>query len=180
MTGHRRAAVALHGLHAADRKWILDALPCADREQLTRYLGELKDLGFVDGEAIADTQVFHPPSADKAGPESPADRLGQASAAQVFACLEREHASLIAQILLIREWRWAEGFLQLFAPLRRKSILGAMAGASPVAPARKKFLVEATVYRLDAAALQTNPGANADVFSPVFSACRRMAMLWIR
>lgn len=176
MSGHRRAAVALYGLSAADRQWILAALPGKDRDALRRYLGEIKGLGFEQAGPLAEALDWSAPQASGVASVRPADTVRRASAAQVFACLQGEQAALVAQIFLIEDWPWTQPLLQLFPAARQERIRAAMAGGRPVAPARKAFLLEATAVRLAALAPPAYPGAAARALVSI----RRSVASWLR
>lgn len=143
MSGHRQAAVALHGLIAADRAAILAELPEQDRQVLRGYLAELDELGFDGGGAalVADA----PPRSGHTDPAG--DALADARAADVHLVLQGEPAALVAQLLSLEPWRWRADFLALQTGARREQ-LRAAAPADRIAPARAAFLVEALRSRL--------------------------------
>lgn len=146
MTAYRRAAVALHELHEEDRKWLLAALPGEERSAVMQCLDELKALGFArvasPQHGVSLSNVF------AAQPKKPIDRIRQASAAQVFAVLEHEPSSLIAQVMVIQDWPWAPAFLQMFSPIRRERLRAVLSCTAEPAPARKQFLIDALASSL--------------------------------
>ena len=140
MSGHRQAAVALHGLVEEDRQLILAQLPDADQSTLRGYLAELAELGFDSGGMA--TGVAEPVAKPAAG----APELAHAAPATMLRLLENEPASLVAQVLALEQWRWSAGLLALSAPARRDAIQAAHAG---VAPARARFLRQSLAARLE-------------------------------
>lgn len=137
MTGYRKAAVALHGLHEEDRRWVLAELPEADRSTLVTYLDELKALGFT-GEATVERNT-HP--VKSISPQQPVDFIRDASAAEMHAILDSEPSSLVAQVLAIENWRWKTSFMQMCSPMRQDRIRAALSPVQTSAPARRQFLI---------------------------------------
>lgn len=144
MSGHRRAAVALHGLAEADRSLILAELPHQDQQVLRDYINELDELGF-DTAGAADLPAQPAPAA--AANEGPSDALQGVSGAAVHAALAGEPASLVAQLLSIEAWRWRGDYLALQTSARRE-LLHAAAPTGTLAPARAAFLRGALAERL--------------------------------
>ncbi|WP_256082042.1 hypothetical protein [Massilia sp. YIM B04103] len=145
MSGHRQAAVALHALAAADRELILAELPAADQHTLRGYLAELRELGFESG---GSGTLLAAAKAGGAAAMPALERLQAATAQQIYAALEREPASLVAQVLAAQHWRWHAEFLALCTPARRSAVQAAAPAASGAAPARRRFLLEALAQRL--------------------------------
>ncbi|MRW94172.1 hypothetical protein GJ699_29785 [Duganella sp. FT80W] len=137
MSGHRQAAAALHGLASDDRQLILDQLPPADQQTLRDYLAELDALGFEGMEP------------DLLKPTTGAPDVASAKSELIYAILAHEPAALVAQILAIRAWRWADGLLALYPPAKRDAICGVSVRA---APARDRLLLEMLTARLHAGA----------------------------
>lgn len=164
MSGHRQAAVALHGLVEADRRLILAQLPAPDQATLRGYLAELTELGF-DGDAIAVDDMV------PAGDAIPVE-LAQASPAMMLGLLAQEPAALVAQVLALEDWRWREGLLALLTPARRDAVLAAH--VSP-APARDRFLRQSLTARL-AHAVPEHKSAPAK--SPWLATVRRWGSTW--
>lgn len=149
--GHRQAAVALYGLAASDQESILKELPEADQQILKEYLAELAALGFDKTAGLDDAVAM--PSAPAALPApaavaAPAERLRAAPAAVVMAILAHEPASLIAQVLALQTWPWAQELLDMLPPQRRKLVREALDAGSAAAPARARFLVDALAAAL--------------------------------
>lgn len=138
MSGHRRAAAALHALAEADRAAILARLPAPDQAMLRGYLDELQALGFQSE------------GADFGALDAPPARLELAPAGMVFSVLEHEPAVLVAQVLALQQWPWEAEVLALCTSARRDLIRAA--GAQPPAPARARFLREALEARLSGGA----------------------------
>lgn len=137
MSGHRRAAVALHALEDADRALILGQLEPHDQRRLEAHLRELHELGFQRGGAAV--EVMHAAAASNG---EPGDQLASASAQRMFALLEHEPATLVARVLSLQEWRWRGAFLTLFDALRRRQIATLQAQFSTAAPELDRVLLE--------------------------------------
>jgi hypothetical protein len=164
MSGHRRAAVALHGLNAEDRKWMLAELPAADQQILQQYLDELDELGFSYGPELAvdlaaspvTSPVTKPVKSDKSdeseniAPPGALQQLQKACAEQVLVCLQDEPASLIARLLALHDWPWREALLTQMSALARQRVRTLL--ADPVvnshAPMLDEFLLDAVAARL--------------------------------
>lgn len=146
MSGHRRAAVALHGLHEEDRRWVLAQLPEEDCSTLSAYLDELKALGFDQKSSVS---IGGGSTLGNVGaPAQPIERLQAATAEQMFHVLNSEPSSLIAGLLSIRDWTWGHSFLQMLPPARREYIRNAMNGMPSQAPGRTQYLIEACADRM--------------------------------
>jgi len=145
MSGHRQAAVALHGLLEADRALILSDLPEADRQILRSYLGELDELGFDSTATAAATAASG--AAPRAVPPEGVHALDQVRATDVHVALQGEPATLVAQLLSIRPWPWRAAYLALQTGARRDQ-LRAAAPDGAIAPARGQFLLEALQNRM--------------------------------
>jgi hypothetical protein len=157
VSGHRQAAVALHGLDAEDRASILAELPPADQHTLRSFLDELDALGF-DREAVAAVGKSASAAPARSGAD-PHGHLHGASAAAMFALLEPEPSALIAQVLNLRDWPWAGELVHLFPAPRRESIRAARALYTVPAPSRTRFLLETLSARVsDVAVPATDDG----------------------
>ncbi|HYD61584.1 MAG TPA: hypothetical protein VEC35_14560 [Noviherbaspirillum sp.] len=165
MTGYRKAAVALHALNEDDRHWVLAELPDADRSTLVGYLDELKALGFTAGAMVEEDAVAVAPVAPPAVivTRNPIEFIRNATAVEMFAILDNEPSSLVAQLLAIENWRWKSSFLQMCSPIRQDRIRAAATFASESAPARTQFLVQAIGDRVKAggAASASAPGVRS-------------------
>ncbi|NVE01861.1 hypothetical protein [Massilia sp. BJB1822] len=162
MSGHRQAAVALHGLAEADRQQILSQLPAADQRTLRSYLAELKELGFASG---ANETLMQAAMAGAARPANGQERLQAASAQQVYDILAWEPASLVAEVLAAGEWAWQADFLALCTPARRQGL--ELAAPRRAVPVRSRFVLEALAERLAAprAAVMRRAGWGQCIFS---------------
>jgi len=145
MSGYRQAAMALHHLNDADRKWILAELPGDDQAILENYLGELKQLGFLPDVAILNELFI----SDCQSSVNSIDCVRQATAEQMLAVLEGEPCSLIAQLIAGQEWPWKASFLHMIAPARQAQIHCIQSNFSGPALARQEFLIDAIAERLN-------------------------------
>lgn len=157
MSGHRRAAVALHGLKAEDRQWMLAELPAADQQILQQYIDELDALGFSYGPELAvdlaAKPITKPVKADEPeniAPPGALQQLQKASAEQMLACLQDEPASLIARLIALHDWPWREALLTQMSALARQRVRTLLADsvANAPAPMLDDFLLDAVAARL--------------------------------
>ncbi len=162
MSGHRRAAAALHSLGDEDRQWILSALPADEQGTLVQYLDELKELGF-DGDLSAAS--FLDTSGTGITPAIAFDRVRAASPGEIFTIFENEPSSLIGQFLSIQHWPWASRLQALFSPVRWESICLSISPTHNVAFARKAFLIDAVANRLRKPVRHASVEAGHQVFS---------------
>jgi hypothetical protein len=159
MSGHRRAAVALHGLHASDQQWMLAELPAPDRKILRGYLKELDALGFTSEHALADD--FQPTGAAPITTVTPVtarsaennggnvrEQLQQASALEMLACLQNEPIRLIACFLNLHAWPWRVELLTLLPRASQLRIRPLLDDAAPPAAGMASFLLDAVAARL--------------------------------
>jgi hypothetical protein len=148
MDGHRRAALALHGLGETDRHWVLGQLRGADRSRLAQLLEELQKLGIPpDPSLLADAQK-HLPEPAKPVP----NRIREASAAQMLSILAREPAGLIAAVLRVGAWPWQAGFLARLEPALREKVLASLRNDARVTEKFAGTLRSCIEVRLDACA----------------------------
>ena len=153
MSGHRRAAVALHGLNPEDRQWMLAELPAADQQILQQYLEELDALGFSYGPELAADLAAGPVKAaepENIAPPGTLQRLQKASAEQMLACLQDEPASLIARLMALHDWPWREAMLTQMSALARQRVRTLLADpvANSPAPMLDDFLLDTVAARL--------------------------------
>lgn len=147
MSGHRQAAVALHGLTAADQELILAELPEADQERLRAYLAELTELGFdVPAPQAASARLF---SFAPRTPATPQSRVRSASAELMAELLGGEPAGLVARVLGSDEWPWQAQFLALLPAARRAQVQGTLHAQRAAAPACAAFLIESLAAKLE-------------------------------
>jgi hypothetical protein len=144
MSGHRQAALALHGLAPHDQDLILAELPGSDQAVLREYLAELEELGF-DAELAVD--AFAPAVPEPAPQHSPARRLRAATASDMLDAIGHEPASLIGCLLSIEEWPWAPRFLGMLPLARRAAVCKAIGAAA--APERARFVAGAAAAALE-------------------------------
>ena len=146
MSSHRRAAVAIHALNEADRQWVLAELPSNDRATLFQYLIELDELGFSSPGMVSMEKIVAGTS--PANDSAATDVVWGASAADMFSILQAEPASLVAQVLSLREWPWASACLRTFSPTRQERIADASPSSNEEGPAKTQFIIDACATRL--------------------------------
>lgn len=172
MSGHRQAAIALHGIGAIDRKLILAELPAADRATLTAYLRELKELGF-DGADVDEVLPSAPPPAPAA---TSLDRIAAARSDTMFAIFQHEPASLTAQFLALQDWPWAPAMLDLFPAIQRERIRAARPSFAHEASARRRFVFDAVLAHVDASISEASPPRRVSRLALLLNTVRS----WIR
>lgn len=164
MSGHRQAALALHGIDAGDQRLILEQLGEQDRAILSGHLAELTELGFEPGLVVPVAGPARPPVEDAtrqaraATPATPAGQLRAASAAAMAALLRHEPATLLSELLSAAAWPWQAAVLASLPPAKQTLVRAGMAAAQtrslaqsePRTPAsaRTAFLIDACLRRL--------------------------------
>lgn len=156
MSGHRKAALALHALAVEDRDLILAGLPVADAQRLRKLQAELDELGFVPEV----TQLALPPAfeelaasnrADEQSAAQPIALVAAASPDQISAILEHEPASLIGLLLSIERWPWERAFLSGLSGEKRVNVEACRSVAGE-APARRTYVLDSVAAALRARA----------------------------
>jgi hypothetical protein len=133
MNGPRRAALALHGLHASDRDWILAQLAAPERAPLDPLLEELRELGIPADRSMIDAAVTAAPAPISPPPaQTPRDRIRAASPARIREALAGEPAAVVASLIAVEPWPWRAAFLARL-PHRTR---GEISRASPQAARR--------------------------------------------
>lgn len=139
MSGHRRAALALHELVPADRELVLAELPEGEQRLLRGYLDELEELGF-GGVAVNEVLAGEPPS-------SAAQVVAGADAGAVLRALDGEPAFLICALLGAQSWPWESALLAAL-PAHLRLRVEMMRTRSRPAAARDAFVVAAIARAL--------------------------------
>jgi hypothetical protein len=140
VSGHRKAALALHALASEDRDAVLAELPEADRHVLRAHLDELTALGFDPG-AIDDVLADRPAAA-------PRERVDMADVADVLRVVGDEPVSFLAALLHAGPWRWEAALLGALPGHLRVRLEAQRAHESGDAPARAAFVVGAVAEAL--------------------------------
>jgi uncharacterized membrane protein len=169
MSGHRQAALALYGLAEDDQRAILSELPAADQTVLRALLDELAELGF-DKAANGDLAAPAAPAAGDA-----ASALMQATPSAMQAVLRHEPASLVAQLISLRRFPWADAFMELMPSHRRVLVAEALRANVAIASAREQFLLESA-----SAALRGLPPGPAGPVVPAAPSILSRLRAWIR
>lgn len=103
----RLMALRLHGLHEADRAWLLAQLPEENRQSLQSMLAELTQLGFPQDSALGavghETSVRPTPAL----PVNDAVAVIDAADARAIWSLLRAEPEVVRHYLIgLRAWRW--------------------------------------------------------------------------
>ena len=118
----RRAALTVHAMAPEDQRWLLDQLPSAQAEVIQALLKELRELGVPSDRALLGEVVSQAATSAAMDLDQTLGRskelepslvhdLERADPAQLIRVLEGEPAGLIAHLLEIRDWPWAESIL---------------------------------------------------------------------
>lgn len=153
MNGHRKAALALHAVSAADRALVLAELPEDDRRILHGYLGELDAIGFEAG-AVAEALA---PAQDS----GPREVVRAASVATMARVLEPEPASLVVALLRMEAWPWVDPLVASMPPARRLAVAAMLADAPAHAPGRDAALLPMVATAVKSAQRSAPPPAKA-------------------
>lgn len=149
-TAARQAALTVHALSDADRKWLLDALPAHEREQLSALVEELRALGIPqDSALVGEIASSRPPGTGQGEWPSALDAAGTQALAAV---LRGEPPELRRTALAILPEGARTQLLDALGPTHER---GAELPATP-APALARALRAAIEPRWKAAAQQAN------------------------
>lgn len=146
----RAAALLLHGLGEADRRWAWSQLDAPEQLALAPLMQELKDLG-VPSDAAWVRQVLasQAPAAPETKPvDAVRDRIAQASPSQLVVLLLPEPAVLVQRLLALGPWPWAQEVVSTLRVQRDDPIDPATAGTLPAAPALDEALLRQVAARL--------------------------------
>lgn len=104
----RKAAMFLHSMGEADRRWMLARLDAAQRPRIEALLDELRVLEFpadaaLVRESLADT------AAGQAEPSAPLTGLSGWSVEQAVQVLLQEPDDVVALVLRAGDWPWTSG-----------------------------------------------------------------------
>ena len=144
----RQAALTLHAMAPHDAGWLLQQLPAIESAELQSLLEELRDLGIpsdprlLDELRQGDAEPRGPAPADCAhSDELPVEalmhELDTARADLLLPILKSEPVALLAFLLSLKSWSWAESLLAALETHRRLSLrlqidsLDVSAGAAP-------------------------------------------------
>jgi len=167
MSGHRKAALALHALSPEDRQHVLESLPEADQRQVQAYLGELAELGFT-------VDAANEALAAPVGTVEPREIVRAAAPEDIAKALQDEPASLVAALVGIEPWPWTHRFLTALPESRREAIQEASKRNFGTASERDRFLLAALAQILGRHVRAPAPGR------PQFSTLRRLVAAWAR
>jgi hypothetical protein len=150
MSGHRRAALTLHGLQAQDKQWLLTQLPAQDQTILREHLQELDALGFRYEPELIDQlpqQVEqhaalapNPATLTKTplqsnGAPDPASAamstIASADAGQIWLLVQDEPLAWLARLLACQHWPWQADLLAQLPPPTRQRLRALSVPAAP-------------------------------------------------
>ncbi|MDA8521026.1 hypothetical protein [Acidovorax sp. NCPPB 4044] len=156
-TEPRRAALLLHALPAADRRWILDQMPQVQRQALQTLLAELSALGIPpDKTSLEKLQpasgqqpsAGHPRaeiSREEFSDETDLMALDTAGVSSLAQAWRAQPALLVAQALCLRPWPWRAALLERLPALQRLRVmdrLGAPGGCPRAGDAMATAMLE--------------------------------------
>jgi hypothetical protein len=132
----RRAALAVHGLSAIDRTWLVAQLSGDERLSLEPLLVELSTLALpADGSLVAELlgpmkgEALHtspaeavPLATERQHRASEKDELCRLNPAAVLKALHGEAPGLIARLLHVHAWPWRETVLEQLVPAKRRDV----------------------------------------------------------
>lgn len=172
----RAAALLLHGLGEADRRWAWSRLDATEQRALAPLMQELKELG-VPSDAAWVQQVLasQAPSAPAAKPvDTVRDRIAQASPSQLVALLQPEPAMLVQRLLALGPWPWAQEVIGSLRAQRDEPFDPAIVGTLPAAPTLDEALLRQLAARLPAASSIERASSQASPWVRVGQAARRL------
>lgn len=104
----RRAAMLLHSMGEADRRWMLERLDAAQRPRIEALLAELRALEFpVDADLVRESLAGT--VSTQVGPLVPPTGLSGWGVEQAARVLTSEPDDVIALLLRAGQWPWAAG-----------------------------------------------------------------------
>ena len=145
----RQAALLLHTLVEADRRWLLDRLSAFARTEAERLLAELATLGVQTDARLRDQLLADNAEAPLPTAASSRQRLVAASAVEVADLLQGEPDALVARLLRVADWPWRDDVLERLGPTRRRRIEELRAGVAAASGTVGELLVEALAARLE-------------------------------
>lgn len=188
MTGLRKAALYLHGLDAADRHWLLDALSDAERARLQTTLDELKGMGVPSGGAwFPELAHLHSLDTRAAGDNDIAEaleRIDRADIERVARVLAAEPGNLVTWVLKRKSWSWRQAYLGRQTPDRREALLRALeTPTQALKPKVDEALLITLAVRLDSGDQDAPPDFEATLAAAARGTGgkgRRWSRLWRR
>lgn len=122
MESMRRAALCLHALSPADRRWMLRMLPDEQSVALKSMLHELKAMGIPrDPDLVGLKDAVESDSAVLPERQAAArERVDKAELAALASVLEGEPRELVAAVIGGEEWSWQKALLKTYAPVERR------------------------------------------------------------
>jgi hypothetical protein len=149
MSGHRKAALALHALGRDDRAMVLAALPDADQRILRAHLDELAELGF-------DASTAEIALRDTCDP-TPHEAIAAADPDDILHIVGNEPAALIGVLLNAGPWAWEAAFLARLPAHLRLRLETCRADETQRGQRRAAFVVDAVARALPAGAVEGQP-----------------------
>ncbi|MCU7815185.1 MAG: hypothetical protein KZQ81_08245 [Candidatus Thiodiazotropha sp. (ex Rostrolucina anterorostrata)] len=115
MNGLRKAALYLHGMEEADRRWLLDALTEEEREGLHVTLAELDEMGVPRGNAwlpeLAEVHTLDVREQEDVCQSSEIGAIEAADLSKLTQVFEHEPDSIVALLLKHRVWSWRQAYV---------------------------------------------------------------------
>lgn len=130
MNGLRKAALYLHGLEEADRRWLLDALSDEERQSLQTTLAELDEMKIPKGDAwlpeLAEAHSFGGRDTGDNIQISVIDEIERADPSSLTEVFEGEPDWVVAILLKHRVWSWRQTYVGKQYLQKRKRLLRAL------------------------------------------------------
>jgi len=161
MKGSREAALTLHALPAADRSWVLERLEPVERRLVQSHLDELAALGIPPDPSLLDEAVSKASTT-----ASPRAVISQASVFMMRSLLAEEPPGVIARLLALGEWRWADELVRELAPQCRQKVQALRGQASGPRSQLDEWLLDELERRIRAALPETAEPAAPIAASP--------------
>lgn len=160
MNGLRKAALYLHGMEEADRRWMLDALTDEEREYLHATLAELDEMGVPRGNAwlpeLTEAHATDVREHEDACQSSEIEVIEAADLSKLIQVFEHEPDSIVALLLKHRVWSWRQAYVGKQYLQKREHLLHAL--ETPGQPLKLKVeaaLLTALATRLNKTETET-------------------------
>jgi hypothetical protein len=140
MNGLRKAALYLHGLDEADRRWLLDALEDGERDRLLATLNELDEMGVPRGDPwlpeLAEAHATDGQVTKRGNGGSDIEAIDKADLSGITQAFDGEPDRVVAMLLKHRVWSWRQAYVGKQYLQKRERLLHAL--ETPDRPLKSK------------------------------------------